>query len=131
MINDNGSLTIESLLNLFHVDILYHFPIQSECRFSDLKHIGRISLMHPENASGNDPQGAQPVKSLMRSGSEEDDPALLPQSQLLKGNDEGFHLLFEFGAALSPRDRLPMDTSGGVAEKSTDALRHTGAQDML
>ena len=43
-------------LNLFDVDILNDLPVQGEGGFTDLQDVGRIFLVHPDQASGMIPR---------------------------------------------------------------------------
>ena len=49
----------------FHVNIFHNIPIQSKGCFANLKDMGWILLVHPDDTSWNDPEAAQTVKSLM------------------------------------------------------------------
>ncbi len=52
-------------LRFLHIDIFHDIPIQRNRRFSDLQDMGRVSLMHPDDAPWNDAEIAQAVKPLV------------------------------------------------------------------
>ena len=117
--------------SLLHIDILHDILIQRNRCFSDLQDMGRIPLMHPDDASWNDTKVAETVKPLMGFGRDENDSTFLPQSQFFKGDDEGFHLLLELGTAYPPWNGLAVDAGWRMAEKSANALRDPWAQDVF
>jgi len=57
------SLWVE--LDPLHVDVLHDIPVQGEGGLSDLKDMGRVLLVHPDDASGNDPEGAETIEPLV------------------------------------------------------------------
>ena len=94
-------LCLKEGINLLNVDIFDDILVQGQRRFTDLDHVGRIFLMHPDDASRSNSEGAEPIQSLMGLRRNEDDSAPIAQSEFLEREDEGFDFLFELGATFS------------------------------